>query len=99
MFKRVASDMPPVAGLDDVHVLDDLNGSLGNLGWDSQSLEEASLLGTHTSVLGGHHDVDGGESSGLGGGLHLVGEEQVAHVQQLHLGEHNAHVLLDVGQQ
>merc|ERR1719180_318375 len=37
----------PVAGLDD------LNGTLGNLGWDSQSLEEAGLLRSHTSVLGG----------------------------------------------
>merc|ERR1740116_475484 len=89
----------PIAGPDDVHVLDNLNGSLGNLSWDSQSLEEAGLLRTHTTVLGGHHDVNGGESASLGRGLHLVGEEQVAHVQQLHLGEHEANVLLDVRHQ
>merc|ERR550534_1232405 len=83
----------PVASLDDVH------GSLGNLSWDSQSLEEAGLLGTHTSVLGGHHDINWGESASLGRSLHLVGEEQVAHVQQLHLGEHEANILLDVRHQ
>merc|ERR1719180_166012 len=63
----------PVAGPDDVDVLDDLNGTLGNLGWDGQSLEEAGLLRTHTSVLGGNHDVDRGKSTSLGGSLHLVG--------------------------
>ena len=89
----------PVAGLDDVDVLDDLNGTLGNLGWDSQSLEEAGLLRTHAGVLGGHHDVNGGKSAGLGGGLHLVGQEKVAHVEELHLGEDKANVLLDVGHQ
>ena len=26
--------------LDDVHILDDLNGTLGNLGWDGQSLQK-----------------------------------------------------------
>ena len=27
---------------------DNLNSTLGNLGWDGQSLEERSLLGSHT---------------------------------------------------
>merc|ERR1719504_149782 len=89
----------PVTSPDDVDVLDDLDGTLGNLGWDSQSLEEASLLGSHTSVLGGNHDVDRGKSTSLGGSLHLVGQEKVTHVQKLHLGEDKANILLDVGHQ
>ena len=31
--------------------LDDLDGTLGNLGGDVEGLEERSLLGSHTSVL------------------------------------------------
>ena len=79
--------------------LDDLNGTLGNLGWDAQSLEEGSLLGTHTSVLSGHHYVQGSQSSGLSGRLDLVGQQQVPDLHQVLVREHEANVLLDVGQQ
>merc|ERR1719278_379708 len=76
-----------------------LDGTPCNLSCDSQSLEEAGLLRSHTGVLGGHHDVNGSKGTGLGGSLHLVGQEKVAHVEELHLGEDKANVLLDVGHQ
>jgi len=49
----------------------DFNASLGNLGWDLQSLEERCLLWTQGSRLLGHNDVHGGISSGTGRGFHL----------------------------
>ena len=66
-----------VPGLDEGHVGDDLNGSLGDLGGDAEGLEEGGLLGSHTSVLGGHRHIQGGQGSRLGRGLHLVSQQQV----------------------
>ena len=83
----------------DLTYLDNFNGTLGNLGGDAQGLEERSLLGTHTGVLGGHHDVEGSQGSGLGGRLDLVGQQEIPDINQLLVGEDKADVLLDVGQQ
>merc|ERR1719373_211065 len=88
-----------VAGRNQGHILNDLNGTLGNLGGDLQRLEERGLLGAHAGILGGHHHVEGGEGARLGRGLHLVGQQHVPHHRQVLVGEHEADVLLDVGQQ
>merc|ERR1719166_765143 len=87
----------PVTSCDQGHIRDDLNGTLGNLGGDAQGLEEGGLLGTHAGVLGGHHHVQGGQGAGLGGGLHLVGQQHVPDLGELLVGEHEADILLDVG--
>merc|ERR1719251_305405 len=84
---------------DDGHIVDDLNGTLGNLGGDLQSLEEAGLLGTHAGVLGGDGDIHGGNSSGLSGGGLLVGQKEIPDGGQLLVGEDEADVHLDVGKQ
>merc|ERR1712235_110398 len=59
--------------LDDVHILDNLNCTLGNLGWDGQSLEEGSLLRAHTSVLSWNCDINRSNGTGLGWSSLLVG--------------------------
>ena len=43
---------------------DDFNCTLGNLGWDGQSLEERSFLRTQTSVHG--LNIHGARSQGTG---------------------------------
>merc|ERR1712168_974538 len=82
--------------LDDVHILDNLNCTLGNLGWDRQSLEEGSLLGAHTSVLSWNCDINRGNSSSLGGSSLLVCQKQISDNGQLFLGEDESNVHLDV---
>ena len=67
----------PVAGLDERHIRNNLDGSLGDLGGDGEGLEEGGLLGTHAGVLGGHRYVQRGESASLGRGLHLVSQQEV----------------------
>lgn len=51
---------------------DDFNCTLGNLGWDGQSLEERSFLRTQTSVHG--LNIHGARSQGTGtsGGTYTV---------------------------
>merc|ERR1719500_1625176 len=85
-----------ISGLDQVNILDDFNSSLSNLGWDSQSLEEAGFLRSHSSVLGRHYYVHWGESSCLGWSLHLIGQQQVSYVKQIQLCEDKSNILLDV---
>ena len=57
-----------VTGLQDGHIVDDFNCTLGNLGGYGQSLEERGLFGTQTSVLSGNGD---GQGSSSGRSLHL----------------------------
>lgn len=49
----------------------DFNGSPGDLGGDTQSLEERGLLRTQTSVLGRHSHITRGDGSGTGSCRHL----------------------------
>merc|ERR1719230_689899 len=81
-----------VTGGDDRDVIDDLNCTLGNLGGDLQSLEEAGLLRTHAGVLGGDGDIHRGNSSSLGGGGLLVGQKEIPDGGQLLVGEDEADV-------
>ena len=89
----------PLAGLDQVDVLNDFNGTLGDLGGDVQRLEEGGLLGTEAGVLGRDSDVQGSESSGPSGGTDLVGQEHVSDAHEVLLGEDEADVALDVVQE
>merc|ERR1719251_157078 len=88
-----------VTSADDRDVIDNLNCTLGNLGGDLQSLEEAGLLRTHAGVLGGDGDIHRGNSSSLGGGGLLVGQKEIPDGGQLLVGEDEADVHLDVGKQ
>merc|ERR1719443_1952923 len=88
-----------VTNLDDGDILDDFNCTLSNLGWDGESLEEGSLLRTHTCVLGGDGDINGSNGTSLGRSLLLVGQEKISDLGQLHLGEDEPDVHLDVRKQ
>ena len=86
------------AGSDDLDVVDDLNGTTGNLGGDTESLEERGLSGLHAGVAGGDVDVDGGEGTGTGGGGNDVGDNGLTDVLEVTVGEDEANVALDVGE-
>ncbi len=83
-----------VTGRDQGHVLNDFNGTLGNLGGDVEGLEERGLLGSQSGVLGGNFDVQRSQGAGTGGGFDLVGQKEVTDGGQLLLGENDANVAL-----
>lgn len=83
------------ADLDQMDIVDDLNGTTGNLGGDTQSLEERGLTGLHTSVTGGDEHINGGEGTSLGGGLDTVGEDLVTDGLQVAVGEDETDVAAD----
>lgn len=62
----------------------DFNGSSGDLGGDTQSLEERGLLRTQTSVLGWHSYVTGGNGTSTSSSWHLNKKK----VNRGHYGSH-----------
>lgn len=64
-----------------------------------EHLEERSLSGVAASGAGGHHNVDGCEGADTGGGGHAVGLDHVADVAELAVGEDEAHVSHDLGEE
>lgn len=85
--------------LEDLDVVDDLDGSSGNLGGDLQGLEERGLTGLHTGVTGGDEDVVGSDGTGSGGGGDLVGDDDLSDVLQVTRGEDETDVTLDERQE
>jgi hypothetical protein len=83
-----------VAGLDEVHLVGDLDLTLDNLGGDLQDLEERGLTGVAAGGTGGDGHVLGGEGADLGGGRDSVGQNHVTDLAQLGVGEHKADVAL-----
>lgn len=88
-----------VTGLDDLDIVDNFNGTSGNLGWDTESLEERGLSRFHTGVTGRNVDIDGSESTGLGGGSNDVGDDDLSDVLEVTGGEDESDVSLDVGEE
>ena len=74
----------------------DFNGSPGNLGWDSQGLEERCLLRSETRVSLWDKHINRGKGSSLGRGSHLVGQDGITNRDQIILGKHKPNVSLDV---
>ena len=85
--------------LEDLDVVDDFNGTTGNLGRDLQGLEERGLTGLHTSVTGGDVNVVGGNGTGSGRGSDLVGDDDLSDLLQVTRGEDETDVSLDGGQE
>jgi hypothetical protein len=83
-------------GGDDLNVVDDFDGTSGNLGRDGQGLEERGLSGFHTSVTGGDVDIDGGDGSGSGRGGDLVGNDDLSDLLQVGRGEDETDVASEV---
>ena len=59
-------------GTSELSTYDDFNGTPCDLGRDVKSLEETSLLRTHTRVLRLHNDINRSNSSSSGRGGNLV---------------------------
>ncbi|KAI3488229.1 hypothetical protein L1887_47768 [Cichorium endivia] len=88
-----------VAGIDDLDVRDDLDGTTGDLGGDTEGLEERGLTGLHTGVTGLDEDVLGSVGTSTGGGGNTVGQDEVTNILEVTRGEDETDVALEVGQQ
>lgn len=86
-------------GSDDLHVGHDFNRTTGDLGRDTESLEEGGLSGLHTSVTGGDGDIERSEGTGTSGSGDLVGGDDGTDVGEVTGGEDEADVALDVGEE
>lgn len=86
-------------GLDELQVGGDFDGTTGNLGWDTECLEERGLSGFHTSVTSGDVDIIGGNGTSSGGSGNLVGEDLVTDGLQIGVGEDKSDVALDEGEE
>lgn len=86
------------AGSNDLNVVDDLNGTTGNLGGDTEGLEERGLSGLHTGVAGGDVDVGGGNGTGTSGGSDLVRDNGLTDLLEVTVGEDEADVATDEGE-
>lgn len=63
-----------------------------------EHLEERRLSGVAAGGAGGHHNVDGCEGAHTGRGGHAVGLDDVADIAELTVGEDEAHVAHDAGE-
>jgi hypothetical protein len=84
----------------DINILktyQDFNGSLGNLGRDSQSLEERGLFRTKSSVASRYKYITGCNGSCPGWCSDLVVKNDVTDFNKIFLSKHKAHISLDVG--
>jgi hypothetical protein len=81
--------------IDELEIGGNFNGTTGNLGWDTESLEERGLSGFHTSVTSG--DVDIGRSNGTStsGSSDLVGKNLVTDFFKIAVGENETDISLD----
>lgn len=87
------------AGLDELKIGRDLDGTTGNLGGDTEGLEEGGLAGLHTSVPGRNPDVGRGHGTSTSRGGDLIGEDLVTDLLQVGVGEDETDVALDMGKE
>jgi len=83
------------SSLDELEFGGDFNGTTGNLGWDTESLEERGLSGFHTSVTSWDEHIGGSDGTSSGGGGDLVGENLVTDRLEIGVGEDETDVALD----
>merc|ERR1719326_1513979 len=86
-WEETVRERGDVEHVEEGDVVDNLNGTTADLGLDVEGLEEGGLLGIE----------GGGANTGRGG--NLVVEKHVAHAVELALGEDEANVANNVGQQ
>lgn len=80
------------AGLNELQVSGDLDGTTGNLGRDTESLEERGLSGLHTSVTSGDENIERGDGTSTGRGGDAVGENLLTGVLEVGVGEDETNV-------
>lgn len=81
------------------NVVQDFDGTSGDLGWDLKSLEERGLFWSHSSVLWWKLDVAWSDGTSLGWGSFTVFQKLGADFSEIFLGENESDVLDDVWQQ
>ncbi|GAO51719.1 hypothetical protein G7K_5812-t1 [Saitoella complicata NRRL Y-17804] len=86
-------------GSNDLDLGNDFDGTTGNLGRNTQSLEERGLSGLHTGVTSGDEDIGGGDGTSTGRGSDSDGGDGVTDGLQVTVGENETGVTLDEGQQ
>ena len=82
-----------------VNTYNNFNCTLGNLGWDGQSLEERSLLRTKTSVLGLNVYRARSQCTSTSWGTNSVLSQAITNIHQIILGEDEANISPDVWEQ
>ncbi|KAI9166980.1 tRNA (guanine-N(7)-)-methyltransferase non-catalytic subunit trm82 [Paramyrothecium foliicola] len=88
-----------VASLNELEVGGNFNGTTGDLGGDTESLEERGLTRLHTGVASGNPDVGGSEGTSTGRGGDTVGQDLVTDLLKVGVGEDETDVALDVRQE
>lgn len=84
-----------VASINELQIGGDFNGTTGDLGGDTESLEERGLARLHAGVSSRNPHVDGSDSTGTGGSSDTVGEQLVTDLLEVAVGEDEADVALD----
>lgn len=85
-----------VSSLNELEVGGNFDGTTGNLGGDTESLEERGLTRLHTGVSSGNEDIEGSESTGTSGGGDTVVENLLTDVLEVGVGEDEADVACNV---
>lgn len=84
---------------DDLDVGDNFNRTTGDLGRDTEGLEEGCLSGFHTGVSSRDRDILGRESTSTGGSSDLVGSDGVTDILEIARAKDETNVAADVGQE
>ena len=75
------------ASLNELEVGSDFDGTTGNLGGDTESLEERGLTRLHTSVTSGYEDIARSDGTSTSGGSNTVGQDLVTDMLEVTVGE------------
>ncbi|KAK5634438.1 hypothetical protein RRF57_010150 [Xylaria bambusicola] len=87
-----------VTRFNELEIGSDFNGTAGDLGGDTEGLEERGLAGFHTGVASRNPDIGGSDGTSTGRGRNLVRENLVTDGLEIAIGEDEADVAFDVGQ-
>lgn len=83
------------SGLDELEISSDFNGTTGDLGWNTKSLEERGLSWFHSSVTSWDVDICGSNSTSSGWSSDFVDENLVPDSLEVGVGEDESDVALD----
>jgi hypothetical protein len=84
-----------VASINELKIGGNFNGTTGNLGGDTESLEERGLARLHTGVSSRNPHIDGSDGTGTSGSSDTVGEKLVTDLLEVAVGEDETDVALD----
>jgi len=82
--------------LDELQIGSNFDGTTGNLGWDTESLEEGGLSGFHTSVTSWDEDIERSDGTGTSRSSDTVLENLLTDLLEVAIGEDKTDVTLDV---